>query len=56
VYRHGSSAYRIAVENPRGVNRGVERVELDGTVLEGHEVPLVDDGADHEVRVVLLGG
>jgi cyclic beta-1,2-glucan synthetase len=55
-YRHGSSTYAIRVENPRGVNRGVDHVELDGVRLDGVLVPLYDDGRAHEVVVRLLGG
>jgi cyclic beta-1,2-glucan synthetase len=53
VYRHRSATYRIAVENPRGVERGVSEVWLDGRRLEGKEVALADDGREHAVRVVL---
>ncbi|MEJ2541937.1 MAG: phosphorylase, partial [Gemmatimonadota bacterium] len=54
AYRHGDTAYRITVENPRGVCRGVSQVSLDGTILQGGAlVPLVDDGGRHQVRVVL---
>ncbi len=54
VYRHVDTAYRITVENPRGVCRGVSQVSLDGTILGGEAlVPLVDDGGEHQVRVVL---
>jgi cyclic beta-1,2-glucan synthetase len=54
-YRHRSARYRITVENPRAVSRGVTRLELDGAVLptDGAGVPLADDGATHEVRVTL---
>lgn len=55
-YRFGSSTYEIAFENPRGVNRGVERVEVDGGTAADGLVPLVDDGRTHLVRVVMLGG
>ncbi len=55
-YRDQGTLYRITVENPRGVNRGVERVALDGEDLPGLLVPLARDGAEHEVRVTLLGG
>jgi cyclic beta-1,2-glucan synthetase len=43
------------VENPRGVNRGVSLMELDGQALPDGttRVTLVDDGRVHEVRVVL---
>ena len=55
VFRHRSARYTIAVENPRGVSRGVARVELDGVALTGNpgHVPLADDGATHRVRVLL---
>ncbi len=53
-YRHGESLYRISVENPQGVCRGVARIRLDGTPLsDPSRVPLVDDGSDHRVQVVL---
>jgi cyclic beta-1,2-glucan synthetase len=54
AYRHGLTLYRIAVENPHGVCRGVSQVTLDGVSLAGAAVvPLSDDGREHEVRVVL---
>ena len=54
TYRHGGTLYRIIVENPKGVCRGVSRVSLDGTLLSGEAlVPLSDDGSEHRVQVVL---
>jgi cyclic beta-1,2-glucan synthetase len=54
AYRHGRTLYRITVENPKGVCRGVSRVSLDGALLPGEApVPLSDDGREHKVRVVL---
>ncbi len=54
AYRHGDTLYRITVENPHGVCRGVSRVSLDGTLLQGEAlVPLADDAREHEVQVVL---
>jgi cyclic beta-1,2-glucan synthetase len=54
TYRHGRTLYRIGVENPRGVCRGVSRVSLDGALLPGERfVPLIDDGGEHVVQVVL---
>ncbi|MBN2840059.1 MAG: hypothetical protein JXP37_03775, partial [Coriobacteriia bacterium] len=54
-YRHGDTMYHVTVENPRGVNRGVANVTLDGSSVEGLRVPLVDDGLEHVVRVGMLG-
>jgi len=55
VFRYRSARYEIAVENPRGVSRGVASASLDGNALpQGPtRVPLVDDGAVHKVKVVL---
>ena len=62
TFRYRSSRYAIVVENPHGATRGVASVELDGariaplregTVAARAELPLVDDGATHRVRVVL---
>jgi cyclic beta-1,2-glucan synthetase len=48
-----ATSYRIVVENPNGVNRGVARLDLDGTEIQGPTVPIAHDGQAHVVRVVL---
>jgi len=54
AYRHGDTLYRITVENPQGVCRGVSRVSVDGILRPGEgRVDLTDDGGEHEVLVVL---
>ena len=62
TFRYQSARYEIRVENPRGVSRGVVSAEVDrqapterdGTPrLRLAEIPLVDDGATHEIRIVL---
>jgi len=55
TYRYGETVYRISVENPDGVNQGVKLVTLDGEILSGVEIPLVDDGQEHVVRVLMVG-
>ncbi|GGA02617.1 hypothetical protein GCM10011408_25080 [Dyella caseinilytica] len=60
TYRHrgghrGITHYLIAVENPDGVSSGVASVELDGKTLHTEQIPLVDDGQKHSVRVTLGG-
>ena len=54
-YRYGSTRYEIAVENPRGVSRGVTSVELDGKALAAGpaQIALVNDHVTHRVRIVL---
>jgi cyclic beta-1,2-glucan synthetase len=54
--RFGTTVYRVRVENPRGVNRGVDRVTCDGKAVPDGRVPIVDDGRTHNVAVTLLGG
>jgi cyclic beta-1,2-glucan synthetase len=55
TYRHGASLYRITVQNPEGVCRGVSQIRLDGATLPAGAVlvPLSDDGSEHRVQVVL---
>jgi cyclic beta-1,2-glucan synthetase len=54
AYRHGGTLYRISVENPKEVCRGVARLSLDGILLSGEAViPLSDDGSEHRVQVEL---
>lgn len=53
AYRNNETTYHIRVENPDGINRGVKRVTLDGEELVDGEIPLVDDGQQHEVHVVI---
>jgi cyclic beta-1,2-glucan synthetase len=52
-WRHGTSRYRITVENPDHVERGVAHASLDGVPVDAARIPLLDDGAEHEVRVVM---
>jgi cyclic beta-1,2-glucan synthetase len=52
-YRRGSTMYRIKVENPTGISHGVAKVELDGVIQTDGEIPLMDDGQNHTVLVVL---
>jgi cyclic beta-1,2-glucan synthetase len=52
-YRRGGTTYTIAVDNPEGVSRGVRRVELDGSDLPTGEIPLLNDGRQHNIRVLL---
>jgi cyclic beta-1,2-glucan synthetase len=55
VFRYHSTSYEIAVQNPRGANRGVSRLTLNGCLLPKSEagVPLVDDGNTHRVHVTI---
>jgi cyclic beta-1,2-glucan synthetase len=55
TYKHGSSRYHIAVDNPNGVSRGVVRAALDGSDIRPSpcEIALTDDGSYHYARITL---
>jgi cyclic beta-1,2-glucan synthetase len=52
-YRRDDTMYRIRVENPSCVCRGVAEVQLDGELLPANRIPLVEDGKSHQVLVIL---
>ena len=54
-YRYRTTDYEINVENPRGVARGVARIELDGEQLAFPDqgIALHDDAQEHRVNVVM---
>jgi cyclic beta-1,2-glucan synthetase len=52
-YRYKTARYHIKVENPYGLSRGIKSVEVDGAAQTSDEIALTDDGAEHQVRIVL---
>jgi cellobiose phosphorylase len=53
TYRHHSATYHIVIENPAGTGRGVRAITVDAHAMPDGEIPLVDDGRAHAVRVEL---
>ena len=53
-YRVGRSLYRIVVRPSQTPGGGRNLVTLDGRLLETAGIPLVDDGATHDVRVEVV--
>jgi cyclic beta-1,2-glucan synthetase len=53
VWRIGRTRYRITVLNPEHRSHGVASATLDGSAVDAGAIPLVDDGAEHIVNVVL---
>ncbi|WP_237355721.1 GH36-type glycosyl hydrolase domain-containing protein [Xanthobacter sp. YC-JY1] len=53
--RHGAARYRITVDNPKGVSRGVASATLDGVALSTSPllIPLRDEAGEHDVHVRL---
>ncbi|MDB4951702.1 MAG: hypothetical protein JWM27_4351, partial [Gemmatimonadetes bacterium] len=50
-YRFGRAVYAITVHAPGEIRGGDAEVRLDGRIVDGPEISLVDDGARHEVVV-----
>jgi cyclic beta-1,2-glucan synthetase len=53
AYRVGETTFQIQVHNPSGINQGVKQVILDGKVLSGNRIPLLRDGSQHQVNVLM---
>jgi hypothetical protein len=53
VLRDGATIFHVRVENPRGVNRGVERALFDGQPFDPTILPRVHGGRTHEVRLTM---
>lgn len=47
------AVYNITVKNPKGVNKGVTRMTVDGKVIKGNKAPIFKDKGEHEVEVIL---
>ena len=52
-YRYFGSLYQIRISNPKGINKGVSKVFIDGNIIEGNIISLADDGATHDVEVIM---
>jgi cyclic beta-1,2-glucan synthetase len=53
TYRFGRSALHVVVENRHGAPPVDDAVSFDGLACAQNEIPLVDDGKTHELRVVV---
>ncbi|CCJ33635.1 GH36-type glycosyl hydrolase domain-containing protein [Caloramator australicus] len=52
-YKFINTIYNITVKNPDGKSKGITTVTLDGNALDYKEVPLVDDGIEHYVEIIM---
>jgi cyclic beta-1,2-glucan synthetase len=53
-YRFGGATYEIKVENPEHVESGRLSISLDEEPLPGAELPILEDGQHHRVKVTVL--
>jgi cyclic beta-1,2-glucan synthetase len=49
----GRTRYHVSVRNPEHRSHGVASASLDGVSVDVRAVPLVDDGREHQIIVVL---
>ncbi len=45
--------YKIIVSNPQHVNKGVGRITLNGTAIEGPVIPVQEPGSKNVIEVTL---
>jgi len=53
TYQFGAASYHIKVNNPAHIAHNVQLVKLDGKMLDDQNIPLIDDGEEHNVEVIL---
>jgi cyclic beta-1,2-glucan synthetase len=52
-YKFGVTSYQIKVYNPRHIAHKVQYVKVDGKKLDNAVIPLIDDGKEHSVDVLM---
>jgi cyclic beta-1,2-glucan synthetase len=52
-YQFGGTKYRIKVNNPNHLAHNVKSVKVDGKILANKAIPLIDDGKEHNVIVLM---
>jgi len=53
VRRFRGALYQIEVENVDHVAKGVKSVRVDGQLIEGNLIPILEEGQVHKVEVVM---
>jgi cellobiose phosphorylase len=48
-----NAVYKIEIQNPDKVSKGVKSVTIDGKVHDGNLLPVFSDGKTHNVKIVL---
>jgi cellobiose phosphorylase len=51
--RFRSAEYKIRVKNPDGVNKGVILLIVDGDLVKGNTIPILEKNKTHEIEVIL---
>jgi cyclic beta-1,2-glucan synthetase len=53
VWTRGITRYLITVSNPHHATRGVATAELDGEPVDPLDVPIAEDGREHQLAIVM---
>ncbi len=53
IRKFRGATYRIKVENPNGVSKGVKEVRVDGNFNASNIVPIFQDGNEHSVVIIM---
>ncbi len=53
TYKFGATSYQIKVNNPMHIAHNVQLVKLDEKILANTAIPLVDDGQEHIIEVMM---
>jgi cellobiose phosphorylase len=53
-YKYMQTTYKIVVTNPKGLNKGVLSIKLDGEILENKIIKLIDDKQNHNIDVIMV--
>ena len=51
--RYKGATFKIMVENPIGVCKGIAELTLDDVPVEGTAIVLPQDGGTHQIRAVM---
>jgi cellobiose phosphorylase len=51
VYR--GATYQIDIDNPKGINKGVRELKVDGKRYIGNLIPVFKDGKTHKIKIVM---
>ena len=47
------ATYQIDIDNPKGVNKGVRELKVDGKRYIGNLIPVFKDGKTHKIKIVM---
>ena len=51
--KYRGATYRIRVNNPQKISKGVKSVTVDGEPVAGNTLPIFGDGKEHAVEVIM---